>query len=84
MFFRMGTKELPRNYELYIADMEAKRIYKTCISTSSGLASSLDGKLLAMIGGHGNPPPVMVLDLDDWALYTVAYHSGSIIGWRGD
>jgi hypothetical protein len=71
---------------LYIADMLEKRVYDTCIETSDGLAWSPDSNLLAIMDFYDYKPhrPVMVLDLDDWALYTVAYHEGSIIGWRED
>jgi WD40 repeat protein len=71
---------------LYIADMQEKRVYDTCIETSDGLAWSPDGKMLAMMDFYDYKPhrPVMVLDLDTWAMHTVAYHDGSVIGWRGD
>lgn len=71
---------------LYIADMQEKRVYDTCIETSDGLAWSPDSNMLAMMDFYDYKPhrPVMVLDRNAWALYTVAYHEGSVIGWRGD
>jgi hypothetical protein len=32
---------------------------------------------------HGDDQkPVQIFDVERWQLYTVAYHSGTIIGWR--
>jgi Tol biopolymer transport system component len=84
LLFRVGTKAIPRRYELYIADVEDERIFKTCMDVSSGLASSPDGKLLAMMSNGYGQRAVMILDLNAWALHTVAYHEGSVIGWRGN
>jgi hypothetical protein len=84
--FITTTLNYPTVISLYIADMQERRVLNTCIETSDGLAWSPDGTKLAMMDFYDfkRHRPVMVLDLESWALYTVAYHDGSIIGWRGD
>ncbi|MEO8609343.1 MAG: hypothetical protein ABI690_15735 [Chloroflexota bacterium] len=84
VIFRMGTKAIPRSYELYIADFDRKQIFKTCMGVPHGFAPSPDGKLLAIMGEGRNSFPVMVFNLENWTLYTIAYHYGGVIGWRGD
>jgi hypothetical protein len=82
--FITTTLNYPTIITLYIADMQEKRVYNTCIETSDGLAWSPDGTKLAMMDFYDYKAhrPVMVLDFETWSLYTVAYHAGSVIGWR--
>lgn len=84
LVFRLKTKTIPPSAEAYIVDVEYKRVFKTCMDMRNGFASSPDGKLLALIGDEGNSSPVMIFDPENWKLYTVAYHNGTVIGWRGD
>jgi hypothetical protein len=83
--FITTTLNYPRVISLYIADMQQKKVIDTCIEPGDGLAWSPDGTQLAMIDfyDYKRQRPVMVLDMATWALYTVAYHDGSVIGWRG-
>lgn len=84
IIFPVGTLSIPRKYELYVANLTEKKVINTCISIPTSFsipASSPDGKMLAI---NGSDDSVTVLDLETWVLYTVAYHDGDIIGWRGD
>jgi WD40 repeat protein len=84
--FITTTLNYPTVISLYIADMQEKRVYDTCIEPGDGLAWSPDGTKLAMMDfyDYKRQRPVIVLDLETWGLYTVAYHDGSVIGWRED
>jgi hypothetical protein len=84
--FITTTLNFPTVISLYVADMQEKRIYSTCIEPADGLAWSPDGKMLAVIDfyDYQRRRPVMVLDVDDWALHTVAHHDSGVIGWRAD
>ncbi|HEX2905985.1 MAG TPA: hypothetical protein VHO69_03950 [Phototrophicaceae bacterium] len=72
--------------ELHLADTQTKTVRNLCVSTDS-LSWSPDGKQLALLkmGDYKQrQQPVLVFDLASDQLHTVAYHSGSIIGWRED
>jgi WD40 repeat protein len=82
--FITTTFSYPTVISLYIADMQEKLVINTCIEPGDGLAWSPDGKQLALMDfyDYERHRPVMVLDVEAWALHTVAYHDGNVIGWR--
>jgi Tol biopolymer transport system component len=84
--FITTTLSYPTIISLFIADMQEKHVYNTCIEPGDGLAWSPDGTKLAMMDFYDfkRYRPVIILDLETWSLYTVAYHDGSVIGWRAD
>ncbi len=70
---------------LYLADMNQKTVIDTCISTRSlTIAWSPSSTQIAIIESYDPKREVQIFDLDRWARYIVAYHSGSVIGWRTD
>jgi hypothetical protein len=71
---------------LYLADRQLSRVIDSCLVVDESLAWSPYGAQLAIMDYYDQKPrrPLMVLDLDTWGLYTVAYHDGSVIGWRED
>ncbi len=73
----------PYNYppHLYLADVANERVFDTCLELTPG-AWSPDGLQFAVMPPDDRDHPIYVFDLEQWALYTVAYHSGTIIGWR--
>jgi hypothetical protein len=71
----------------YIADMQERRIIDTCLGElGEGAAWSLDNRQLALLPSGSGIIDLLVLDMDDWALYQVAHHDAGwrreIIGWR--
>lgn len=66
---------------LYLADIENERVIDTCL-TVIPRAWSPDRWQLAVMPPGDRDRPIYVFDLEQWALYTIAYHSGTIIGWR--
>jgi hypothetical protein len=70
---------------LYIADMGKKRVIDTCIPTNYlTVVWSPSSTQFAMVELYDRKRQVQIFDLDNWARYIVAYHSGSVIGWRTD
>ncbi|MBI1282376.1 MAG: hypothetical protein GC179_29890 [Anaerolineaceae bacterium] len=70
---------------LYLADMTEKRVIDTCIPTRSPtVAWSPASHQFALIDRFDSKHKVQIFDLDRWARYVVAYHAGSVIGWRSD
>ena len=85
-FSTLCRKDSNSKRHLYIADKALRRVIDTCKLVDTNFAWFSDVNLLAMMDFYDNKVqrPVMVLDMETWGLYTVAYHDGSVIGWRGD
>jgi hypothetical protein len=85
-FSILNRKDTIFKRHLYIADRKLRRIIDTCLLVDENLAWSPDGTKLAMMDfyDYKRQRPVMVLDMERWELYTVTYHDGDVIGWRGD
>jgi hypothetical protein len=71
---------------LYIADMQAKQVIDTCILTTSSITTawSPEGFQFALVERYSESLEVQIVDMNVWDRYIVAYHSGEIIGWRGE
>ena len=69
---------------LYIADSLERIIINTCLNGGQEyIAWSPDETMLAYSAYRpSDNDPVRILDLKRWQSYTVAYHDGSIVGWR--
>ena len=66
---------------LYIADTHMAIIYRTCVGYQNAVWSPTTSQIAFMPSGEGQRP-VQIFDLEEWHVYTVAYHDGRIIGWR--
>lgn len=70
---------------LYLADMTAREVIDTCIPTDAlTVAWSPQSHQFALMDKYISKREVQIFDLDRWARYIVAYHSGEVIGWRAD
>lgn len=70
---------------IQIVDMQERQVIDTCTPMGHSLAWSPDNTQLAfMLRANRDQEPVMVLDIESWALHVVAYHAGNVIGWRTD
>jgi len=73
----------PQN-TLYILDTQEHKIMNTCLAIGVGLAWSPDNRQIALLDNGDEQSAVMILNIESNQLYNVAYHTGSIIGWRAD
>jgi hypothetical protein len=69
---------------LYIADIEQRRVIDTCISTDAGLAWSPKGTQLALMAEGEGQRPILVYDIQQNQILNVGYHSGGILAWRAN
>ena len=70
-----------RQYTPYIVDVHAQVVYDLCIEDARGWAWSPDGSSFATILGDGQQP-VVIVDIEQWKSYIVAYHAGRVLRWR--
>ena len=74
-----GTES--QDFHANLLDMEEEVIYDLCLGNVNGWAWSADGSQFATILGSGQQP-VVVVDIEQWQPYIVAYHSGQVLLWR--
>lgn len=71
---------------LYIADIEHKQVIDACVISaiySFSVAWSPDSSQFALTT-YIHDDGIQIFDLAAWERYVVGYHSGDVIGWRGD
>jgi hypothetical protein len=69
---------------LYVANVDNREIVDTCLEIGSqDLVWSPNSQQIALKQfAYGQQYPIYIFDLETWQLYTIAYHTGNIIGWR--
>ena len=70
--------------KLYIADFKQHQIIEPCIKVGVGLAWSPDNSKIAFLNMGEGQQPVEIYVLEAEKVYRVAYHTGSVVGWRAD
>jgi hypothetical protein len=82
--FIVQEQPYPLVTNLYIADIEQRRVIDTCISTDAGLAWSPKGTQLALMAEGEGQRPILVYDIQQNQILNVGYHSGGILAWRAN
>ncbi len=85
-YFEMYSNGAEGKGRLYVSDTRERIIIDTCLTGGQdNIAWSPDGTMLAYsVYRPFDNDPIQILDLNRWQSYVVAYHDGSIIGWRDD
>jgi len=80
----VGSTSADDELSLYIADLETRTVYNTCINPSHyRVAISPTGDQVAVSIG-GNDGFVYVVDLNEWAAYRLDLAANDVIAWFAD
>lgn len=77
-------KDFDAENTLYILDTKQQRVINTCLQVDTSFTWSLEGHKLAFVQPKVRQQSVQIYDLEIEKVYSVAYHSGSVIGWRAN
>lgn len=79
--FTVVPNPMTRRFSPYILDLQREVIYDLCVDDVRGWAWSPDGSSFATLLGEGQQP-LIVVNMDEWQAYIVAYHTGYVLKWR--